>query len=122
MITNISANSPDFQARLKVKRKIPRELTELLENTADIFPKDYTIKVKNNWILDSITNSGEPIKKGNFDVSLYKKTNMLKKEKINTKSYSWIVYQKKKGNNFLDIAIQIYENLFNLKDKMLKKV
>lgn len=70
MITNISANSPDFQARLKVKRKIPRELTELLENTADIFPKDYTIKVKNNWILDSITNSGEPIKKGNFDVSL----------------------------------------------------
>lgn len=122
MITKISANSPDFQARLKVKRKIPRELSELLENTVDIFPKDYTIKVKNNWILDSITNSGEPIKKGNFDVSLYKKTNMLKKEKINTKSYSWIVYQKKKGNNFLDIAIQIYENLFNLKDKMLKKV
>lgn len=122
MITKVSANSPDFQARLQVKRKIPRELSELLENTADIFPKDCTIKVKNNWILNSITNSGEPIKKGNFDVSVYKKRNMLKKEKINTKSYSWIVYQKKEGNNFLDIAIQIYENLYNLKDKMFKKV
>lgn len=121
MISKVTSNSPEFQARLKVKRNIPKELSRLLENTETVLPDKYFIKVKNNWILNSITNDGEPVKKGNFDVSVYKKSGVFKKENLDIKSYNWIVYKQKEGNNFLETALQIYEDLYNLKDKLLKK-
>lgn len=122
MITKVTANSPDFQARLKVKRKIPKELSALLENAEGIFPDNYIIKVKNNWIINTVTESGKPIKKGNFDVQVIEKQGLIKKNTHARNSYSWIKHDKENKNNFLDIAVQIYESLYNLKDKMFKKV
>lgn len=122
MITKISANNPDFQARLRIKRKIPAELSELLENTVDILPNGYTIQVKNNWILNTLTNSGKPLKKGNFDVSVYKKSGLFKKDELDKKSYSWIKYKNEDKNNFLNVAVQIHEQLYNLKDKLFKNI